>query len=176
MKVLRVVLAVVVALIVTTTAALVAAARAKQQIEPTEDKAANEITAVGILGPMYFRSTAEALRRAAIECWFGGGAVDLRDAELDPAGARLDVRAIFGGGQIVVPETWRVELHVNGIGGVGDGRPKLERQADAPLLTIDGFVLFGGFAVTSELSEADAERLESAVKSRAELVGEGSPA
>jgi hypothetical protein len=174
MKVLRVVLAVVVAFIVTTTAALVAAVRAKQQIEPTEDHAANEITAVGILGPMYFKSTAQALRRAAIECWFGGGAVDLRDAELDPAGARLDVRAIFGGGQIVVPETWRVELHVNGIGGVGDGRPKLERPAAAPLLTIEGFVLFGGFAVTSELSQADAARLSSAVSTRAAVEARGS--
>src|SRR5688500_5988509 len=116
MRVLRVVLAVVVALIGTTTAALVAAVRAKQQIEPTEDEAANEITAVGILGPMYFRSTAPALRRAAIECWFGGGAVDFRDAELDPAGARLRGRAIFGGGQVVVPEAGR-----GGAPGQGDG-------------------------------------------------------
>lgn len=35
----------------------------------------------------------------------------------------LQVRAIFGGAQIVVPETWRVSTRVVGLGGIGDGRP-----------------------------------------------------
>jgi hypothetical protein len=176
MKIVKVAFAVVVAFIATTMVALVAAFQAKQRIQPTEDEAADEMTAVGVLGPMYFRSTAPALRRATIECWFGGGVVDLRDAQLDPAGARLEVRAVFGGAQVVVPETWQVELRVAGIGGAGDGRPKIERAVDAPVLTIEGLAIFGGFGVTSELSESDAARLESAVKARAGFAGEGSTA
>ena len=53
----------------------------------------------------------------------------------------VDVRkhaAIFGGAQIVVPEDWRVSSTVIGIGGLGDGRPRVERGDAAPHLTIEG--------------------------------------
>jgi hypothetical protein len=43
-----------------------------------------------------------------------------------------------------------VSSKVFDIGGLGDGRPRVERPADAPHLTIAGVGFFGGFAVTSE--------------------------
>lgn len=141
----------------------IAALRAKQEFAPIDDPEANEIRLAAIFGPLSFRSTAASFRGGTIDCRFGGGVVDLRDAALDPAGARLDVKAHFGGAQILVPESWRVTTRVLGIGGAGDGRPRIERADDAPRLTIEGTALFGGFGVMSEMPEAAARGLEEAV-------------
>ena len=37
-----------------------------------------------------------------------------------------------------------------GLGGVGDARPRIDRPADAPTLSIRGWALFGGFGIASE--------------------------
>lgn len=141
----------------------VAARAVKRRTLPIEDPDADEVRISAILGPMYFRSAATSFRGGTVDCWYGGGAIDLRDAVLDPAGSALQVRAVFGGGQIVVPESWRITSRVRGIGGLRDGRPESERPADAPHLTIEGIAIFGGFAVTSELSEDERRGLEAAL-------------
>ena len=146
---------------------VMAAHAAKRRTLPIENPDADEIRISAIFGPMYFHSTATSFRGGAVDCWYGGGAVDLRDAVLDPAGSRLQVRAVFGGGQIVVPESWRITSKVRGIGGLRDGRPEIERPADAPHLTIEGIAVFGGFAVTSELSEDEVRGLEAALARKA---------
>jgi predicted membrane protein len=140
------------ALMVTSVVSAIAALVTKRRIVPLDAADADEIRVRAIFEPLTFRSTATSFRGGSIDCWYGGGVVDLRQATLDPAGAVLRVRAIFGGGQILVPETWFVDLSVRGIGGASDVRPKVERTADAPRLTIEGLVLFGGFAVMSEMA------------------------
>jgi hypothetical protein len=141
----------------------VLAQRAKQAFVPVDEPMANEIRLAAIFGPISFRSTATSFQGGTIDCRYGGGVIDLRDATLDPAGARLDVKAMFGGAQILVPETWRVTTKVLGIGGAGDSRPRLERDEDAPHLTIEGTALFGGFGVASDMPEEAARGLEQAV-------------
>jgi hypothetical protein len=76
--------------------------------------------------------------------------IDLRSATLDPSGARLAVRAVFGGGQIFVPESWSVATRVSGIGGLTDVRSDAERAATGPELVIEGTLVFGGFVIMSE--------------------------
>jgi hypothetical protein len=125
---------------------------------------ADEIELRAIFEPMHFHSRATGFRGGTIECWYGGGVIDLRDAVLDPAGARLDVRAVFGGGQIIVPESWNVTCSVKGIGGAGDTRPRVERLVDAPQLTIDGLALFGGYAITSEVPEDELRGLDEQIR------------
>ncbi len=132
---------------------------AKQRIVPTTDPADDEITLASIFGPLAYRSTATNFRGGTIECWYGGGAVDLRDATLAPEGATLNVKAIFGGGQILVPPTWKVVTHVTGVGGTQDSRPALGQIDGAPTLTITGTVVFGGFQVLSELDEGQEDWL-----------------
>jgi hypothetical protein len=144
-----------------------AALAAKRRIVPEETAEADEVRLAAIFGPINFRSTASSFRGGTLDCWYGGGVVDLRDADLDAAGAHLQVRAVFGGGQIVVPETWQVSARVVGIGGLGDARPRIERAPDAPLLTVDGLAMFGGFAVVSEIPEGEARQLSEAVARRA---------
>lgn len=144
----------------------VAALAAKRRIVPVDAADADEITLAAIFEPIDFHSTARSFRGGTLDFWYGGGVVDLRDAVLDPAGARLDVRTIFGGGQIVVPESWNVTSKVVGIGGLGDSRPAIERAEDAPRLTIEGLAIFGGLGVTSEFSEAEKRGLDKAVDAR----------
>jgi len=139
------------ALMVTSVVSAIAALVTKRRIVPLDAPDADEVRVRAIFEPLTFRSTATSFRGGTVDCWYGGGVIDLREATLDSAGAALKVRAIFGGGQILVPETWAINLNVRGVGGVSDVRPKVDRAAEAPHLTIEGLVLFGGFAVMSEL-------------------------
>jgi len=166
--------------------AAAAALAAKQRIVPNDDPKADEVALVGIFAPIMFHSTSTAFRGGTLDCWYGGGIVDLRDATLDPAGAHLEVKAVFGGAQILVPASWRVESSVSGVGAAQDMRPKTDRPVTAPLLTLSGLAVFGGVGVSSEVEEDVVEEVTEAVaaskRAKAEaaaavdgMVAEGSP-
>ena len=146
--------------------AAIAAATRKQQIVPLDDEDADEVRLVAIFSPVAFHSTATAFRGGTLDCWYGGGIVDLRDATLDPAGANLDVKAVFGGAQIVVPRDWRVEVDVSGVGGARDVRPSSDYPVTAPLLTVSGFVLMGGLGVSSDIPQEALEGVRSEMLKR----------
>ena len=128
--------------------------RAKREAPPLPDAADDLIDLQAVFESLDFHSTAPAFRGGTLTTWFGGGNLDLRDATLDPMGARLEVRAIFGGGSILVPDEWDVSVRVKGIGGAGDARPARDRGPEAPRLEIEGFALFGGFGVMSQTAHA----------------------
>jgi len=130
--------------------AIVGAVMARRRVEVEDDPEANEIALLASLSPLEFASTAPAFRGGTVECWLGGGTIDLRSATLDASGARLEVRAVFGGGQIVVPASWPVRTSVVGLGGINDGRERSLVDTATPGLTIEGVCLFGGFGVVSE--------------------------
>ena len=138
-------------------ASVVGAAFARQRIPSVGTGEDNDVALTAIFAPVEFESHAAAFRGGSLLLWYGGGDIDLRGVMLDPAGARLTVRAIFGGGRIIVPETWAVDLRTRGIfGGSADMRPAFERAPDAPRLVIDGLTVFGGLAVFSSKPEIDA--------------------
>jgi hypothetical protein len=154
-------------------AAAFAALSLKRRLSPTLDERADEITAVAIFGPLAFHSTSQAFRGGEVECWYGGGVIDLRDAQLAPEGATLSVRAIFGGGQILVPPSWKVVSRATGLGGIQDIRPTQGHAAIDPELVIEGMLIAGGFAVSSEMAEEEQEWL-SAVKEQQAAAETGS--
>lgn len=153
-------------LMVTMAAAAVAALNVRRRIVPKGEPDADDVQLVATFEPILFESTATSFRGGTVDLWFGGGIVDLRHATLDPAGARLDIRAMFGGCQLLVPESWNVTTRVMGIGGAGDGRPKVDRPLDAPHLAVEGTALFGGVSVTSDISEDAIRSLREAVAKR----------
>jgi hypothetical protein len=145
-------------------AAAATAMNVKRSLIPTTDPSADEIVAVAIFEPLEFHSTSRNFRGGRLECWYGGGVLDLRDATLAPEGATLQVRAVFGGGQILVPADWKVVSTVRGMGGLQDIRDAKGYAADAPELVIEGVLIAAGFAVSSVLDrgsdwEADLEAL-----------------
>jgi hypothetical protein len=138
-------------------AAAATAHNLKRSLVPTTDPAADEIVAVAIFEPLDFHSTSRNFRGGRLECWYGGGVLDLRDAVLAPQGATLQVRAVFGGGQILVPAEWKIVSTVRGAGGLQDMREAKGYSSDAPELVIEGLVIAGGFAVSSELADGGAD-------------------
>jgi hypothetical protein len=133
----------------------------KRNIVQTTDPMSDEVTLAGVFGEPRFASTATAFQGGTVSCLFGGGTLDLRGAQLAPTGATLKVEAFNGGGQIIVPAEWAVESQVKGFfGGVGDGRPVVERPAEAPRLRIEGWALFGGFGITAGDIQDGPDRVE----------------
>jgi hypothetical protein len=134
---------------------VIGAIAVKRRTVVRDDPGADEVVLVAVFGPLEFASTARHFRRGTVETWFGGGIVDLRGAILDPAGADLTLHAVFGGGQIIVPDSWRVTTTMRGLGGVGDGRPTDDEAPDGPELRVDASVLFGGYAISTSEPGSD---------------------
>ncbi len=144
------------AFIFTTIGTAIAALVIKQRTPSVGTPDSDEIALVSIFEPLDFVSTAKAFRGGSLTCWYGGGDLDLREATLDPAGADLEVRLVFGGGRLLVPDEWDVDLQLTSIfGGAGDMREARTRPADAPRLSVHGLAVFGGLGIDSSKREAD---------------------
>jgi len=81
---------------------------------------------------------------------FGGYKVDFKNADIEGDQAVLDASAIFGGGEIWVPDTWLVS--VKGVGVFGAYEDKTRHvQPDpskpAKTLIIRGVAMFGGIEI-----------------------------
>jgi hypothetical protein len=114
----------------------------------------DEVALVAIFDGIELESHATAFRGGSMFAWFGGIAVDLREATLVPD-ARLTLHTLWGGIALRVPPNWVVESSANALGGgVAVSPPRVE-EPNAPRLVIDGFALLGGIAVGSK--EADVE-------------------
>jgi hypothetical protein len=137
--------------IVTAIGSAIAALIARDRLVSRGGDTDDDIDLVTIFNGREFASKAAGFRGGSILTWYGGATVDLRDATLDPAGATLTSRTIFGGLQLVVPETWQVTTSVTAVfGGVADTRDHSRVIPDGPVLVLGGLALFGGVQVTSE--------------------------
>ncbi len=94
------------------------------------------------------RVVSQAFEGGEFTAIFGGFDADLRGAV--PAGnqIRMDVFALFGGGEIKVPENWVVVNHATVLfGGINDKTQEFyARMPDdsSPRLVLTGLILFGG--------------------------------
>ncbi|WP_069172969.1 DUF1707 SHOCT-like domain-containing protein [Streptomyces griseus] len=99
----------------------------------------------------------------AFAMW-GGGEIDLREADFEDREVVIRCVTIMGGIQVTVPPD--VHLHVNGIGIMGgfDERTKDEGEPDpdAPRVRVTGFALMGGVGVDRKWSKARRQRLKEA--------------
>ncbi len=97
------------------------------------------------------RVVSQAFEGGEFTAIFGGFEADLRGAV--PAGAqvRMDVFALFGGGQLKIPDNWVVVNHATALfGGIDDKtQDDFSKAADpsAPRLVVTGIVLFGGLEI-----------------------------
>ena len=83
----------------------------------------------------------------------GGHTLDFRDAMLGPGVTEVNVFALMGGAEIIVPPEMSVE--VSGFAFMGgfdhDTDEPLRRDPDQPTLRVQGFAMMGGVDVTVRL-------------------------
>jgi predicted membrane protein len=81
---------------------------------------------------------------------FGGYKVDFRNADIDGDHAVLDASAIFGGGEIRVPDNWLVSVKGVGIFGAYEDKTRHvqpDPTKQAKTLIIRGVAMFGGIEI-----------------------------
>jgi hypothetical protein len=133
-----------------------AAAFVRRAVPSRGDEESDELALVAVWNGIELKSRAKAFKGGSMLAWWGGIEADLRDAQLAP-GARLSTSTLFGGIQIEVPPSWRVESNVKAIAGGVDARTPAQDDPDAPVLTLDGMALFGGIAVSAEAASTAPE-------------------
>ena len=80
----------------------------------------------------------------------GGFHVDLRGAQMPAGRAVFDVNTIFGGCEMIVPDSWKVTVQAMGVfGGVEDKtvQPRPVEGVQIPELIVTGAAVFGGIAI-----------------------------
>ncbi len=144
------------------TTALAPAAVALAPAAP-EGGGAEPETVYAIFGGVDRRGTWTVPRRWRVVATFGGALLDLREARFPTGVIDLEVRAVFGGVQIIVPPGLAVEVQGTAImGGFQNvNRAPAHPDPDAPLLRIRGLAFMGGVDITMRLpgeSERQAHR------------------
>jgi predicted membrane protein len=85
-----------------------------------------------------------------INAVFGGFKLDLVHADIRSEAAVLEVNAVFGGGEVRIPDTWAVEIRGSSIfGAMEDKTRRYQPDPSQPpkTLIIKGSVVFGGVVV-----------------------------
>ena len=126
---------------------MAAAAVVKRAVPSRGGAESDEVALMAVFDGAKLHSEAKAFRGGSMLAWFGGVDADLRAADL-ASGARLTVGALFGGIQLIVPESWRVETSIKAVAGGYDIGGEDPADPDAPLLVVDGYALCGGVAVS----------------------------
>jgi hypothetical protein len=93
--------------------------------------------------------------------FWGGGEIDLREAEFADREVEINCIAIMGGVNVIVPPG--VEVVVRGIGIMGgfDHREEgVPGEPGAPRVIVSGFAFWGGVGVERKLTRAERQRLK----------------
>nr|BFD84595.1 DUF1707 domain-containing protein [Streptomyces sp. Xyl84] len=91
--------------------------------------------------------------------FWGGGEIDLREANFADREVEINCIAIMGGAQVIVPPG--VEVVVRGIGIMGgfDHREEgVPGEPGAPRVIVTGFAFWGGVGVERKLTRAERQR------------------
>lgn len=94
--------------------------------------------------------TAKDFRGARLFAVFGGYEVDLTRADMEGSEAYIEANAVFGGGEIRVPTSWKVVVQGMGVfGGYDDKSQYVQPDPAAPSKTlyVRGVAVFGGVEV-----------------------------
>ena len=118
-------------------------------------------TAVAIMSGFERKGRWTMPRRLNCFAVWGGGEIDLREADFADREVEINCVAIMGGVQVIVPPG--VEVVVRGMGVMGgfehlrdDERP----EPGAPRVVISGFAFWGGVGVERKVSRAERQRLK----------------
>jgi hypothetical protein len=93
------------------------------------------------------RSSAGAFRGGEINAVLGNIELDLRDATLTDGRTELEVNAILGGVQLLVPRRWRIESQIVSVLGSVEDHTRSEPGAGSEVLVLLGNTALGGIEI-----------------------------
>jgi hypothetical protein len=127
---------------------LVAAAQiAKRMLPSYGDEESDVFAAVAAMDGAEVVNRSDSFRAGSGTVVMGGMSIDLSGADIARS-ATLELTAVAGGIQVIVPPTWRVEMTSTLIAGGAENSTDPDAVAeDAPLLLIDARCYFGGVDV-----------------------------
>jgi hypothetical protein len=110
-------------------------------------------TVYAILGGVDRRGSWTVPRRFRVVAMMGGAMIDLREARFPRGVIELEVKAFWGGVQILVPPGLAVEVHGTAImGGFQNvNRAPPTPDPEAPLLRVRGIAVMGGVDISMQL-------------------------
>jgi len=95
------------------------------------------------------RITSRHFRSGRVSAVFGGFHLDFTGAEMAGDQAVIQIEAVFGGGEIRIPPTWRVSITAHEIAGAIADETYARPDASAPakVLIVHGTTVFGGVVI-----------------------------
>lgn len=128
--------------------------------------------AVAVMSGFQRRGRWTVPRRFNCFAFWGGGEIDLREANFADGEVEINCVAIMGGVNVIVPPG--VEVVVRGLGIMGgfDQREEgIPGDPGAPRVIVTGFAFWGGVGVERKLTKAERQRLR-AERKRLRSAGE----
>jgi predicted membrane protein len=112
-----------------------------------DTSSADQISAISIFGGSDRRVSSKQFTGGEAVSIFGGGEIDLRDAEVADPPAVIESVAIFGGPEIRVPSEWNVQLDVLTLFGAAEDSRRRAEVSTEPDLVVTGVTIFGGVEI-----------------------------
>jgi len=117
-------------------------------LQPSEVESKLDFNRVDVFGGGKVRVTSKKFQQGKWLAVFGGSQVDFTEADIEGDQATLEMVAVFGGGEMVLPPNWEVQVRTASLfGGHNDEtrRPLQETGVPRKKLVIKGVLIFGGF-------------------------------
>ncbi len=99
-----------------------------------------------ILSGFKRRVTSQHFRFGKVAAVLGGFQLDFTRADMDGNQAVIHIDAVFGGGEIRVPDTWRIKIEATAVAGafVDETYPRPDLPTPGKVLIVRGAAIFGG--------------------------------
>jgi hypothetical protein len=105
---------------------------------------------VVIFGGVDRKITSKEFSGGKVDAVFGGGEIDISQAELAEDTVELEINCVFGGIELIVDtEKYRVESQGIGVFG-GWGSSYTPSKLDKPILVVRGAAVFGGVDIVNK--------------------------
>lgn len=125
----------------------------------------------GVMGGFERKGAWIVPRHLKITALMGGGELDLREAKLSPGVTEIEIFAMWGGVEIIVPDGVRVEMVGMAImGGFSVRGGDANEDPEAPVLRVSGLVIMGGADVRRKDRSKKSEKRYMQALERAEKV------
>lgn len=113
------------------------------------DSSANRIQAETVFGSIIRKIQAQDFEGGKIAVVFGGADIDLRGSATTHREMTLRTDAVFGGIDVIIPDTWQVDMRGGGFFGGFEDLTHRSPNSTGPRLIVAGGAVFGGVTIRS---------------------------